>query len=264
MQKPQTVKEIIEYIRSADEKQLALFDEMFSSDPRKTIHDALNRAHKRMEDVQTEKLRIAGMYEFDEAHGVADGLVLGIDEVGRGPLAGPLCVAGVVLNPSPHILYLNDSKKLSSSKREELSSEIIGSARAYVRVLVEADQIDEMGMSRALHFAFSEVIARIDEICGAGAVTRVLIDGVPQHLDKRECAVVKGDAQSACIAAASILAKVYRDKLMEDYDSTYPGYDFASNKGYGSAQHIAAIEARGLTPIHRVSFCHNFIQESLF
>lgn len=194
---------------------------------------------------------------------------VGLDEVGRGPLAGPLAVGAVVLPETPQIIGLNDSKQLTPAHREQLDKQIRATALAWDIEYIEPAQIDEDGMTACLKTAFSRAVAAIDEQLpaggdGDGPVQAVLLDGSPLHIDARELSLVKGDARVAAIAAASIIAKVARDRLMVEYGKRYPAYDFASNKGYGSAEHIAAIERYGLSPIHRKSFCRNFPQETLF
>ena len=189
-----------------------------------------------------------------------DGLVLGVDEVGRGALAGPLTVCAVALPPEPRIWGINDSKQLTPARRVELAGRIRQVAHTIGICHVEPASIDAVGMSQALRMAMSGAIedAGIDPDC-------VLIDGNPVHVHPRERTLVRGDARIACIAAASIVAKVTRDALMVGYDEEYPAYHLAACKGYGSAEHIQAIRDHGLTPLHRVSFCGNFLETpSLF
>lgn len=183
--------------------------------------------------------------------------------MGRGPLAGPLTVGAVVLRKdAPPIEGLNDSKQVPEAHRLALAETIKERALAWAIVDIEPSEIDECGMTACLRKAFRQAVAEIE---AQGIEPEViLLDGNPLHLDPREMNVVHGDARCASISAASLIAKVSRDALMVSYEKEYPGYDFASSKGYGSARHRQAIAEKGLTPIHRVSFCQNFLQESLF
>ena len=189
-----------------------------------------------------------------------EGVVVGIDEVGRGPLAGPLTVAAVALPDEPQIIGLDDSKKLSAKRREELSAQIHEHALGIGIAMVEPEEIDACGMSASLRLAMRRAL----EACGLEP-DAVLIDGNPVRIHPKETCIVKGDGKVACIAAASIVAKVARDALMVEYDATYPGYGFTSNKGYGSKAHIEAIKKLGPCPVHRRSFLGNILaqQQSL-
>jgi ribonuclease HII len=198
------------------------------------------------------------MYQEQRALG-AQALVVGIDEVGRGSVAGPLTVAAVALPLDPQIAGLDDSKKLSAKRREALSAAIHDTALAIGIAHIDPGQIDSLGMSRCLRLAMLQALEQ------TGLEPDVLfIDGNPVHIHPAERAVVKGDGQIACIAAASIVAKVARDALMVEADSIYDGYGFAANKGYASAAHIQAIRQLGLSPIHRKTFCQNFFKQQLF
>ena len=179
----------------------------------------------------------------------AGGVAAGLDEVGRGPLAGPLTVAAVVLPPEPQIVGLDDSKKISPKRREELALQIMDTALAFGIAHIEPAEIDACGMAASLRVCMLRALkaCELEPDC-------VLIDGNPLNIHPREHSVVKGDGKVACIAAASILAKVTRDHIMEAYALRYPAYGFESNKGYGSAAHIAAIREHGPCPLHRMSF----------
>ena len=184
----------------------------------------------------------------------------GCDEAGRGPLAGSVFCAAVILDPKrveqvPEFAWLNDSKQLTPARREALAGRIAEVAIAIGIAHIEPASIDAVGMATALRMAMAQAIAE----CGIEP-DAVLIDGNPVHVHPKERTVVKGDASIACIAAASIVAKVTRDELMVAMDEEYPGYHLAECKGYGSAEHIEAIRAKGLSPIHRVSFCGNFLE----
>lgn len=177
--------------------------------------------------------------------------IAGIDEVGRGPLAGPVCAAAVILPRGFAIDEINDSKKISEKKREKLYDVIIDAAVAYSVAFVEPEVIDEINIRRATHRAMQAAANGLPQ-----AADFLLVDGNDKiPFDNVECEyVIKGDATYECIAAASILAKVTRDRYMCEADGIYPGYDFAKNKGYGTKSHMEGIRSLGLTPIHRKTF----------
>jgi len=215
-----------------------------------------SRAEKRAELDQA-------LYGFLEELDGSQGLnIIGIDEVGRGPLSGPLTVAAVSLPLSPRISGLNDSKKLSAARRELLSEEIIKIAKSYSIIDVEASEIDRIGIGEAVRLGMVEALKAV--VAQTGNPDIVLIDGRPLGIHTTEQAIIKGDGKVACIAAASILAKTHRDALMVGYSEEYPSYGWHSNKGYGSAEHIAAIKEQGLSPLHRKTFCRGILQETLF
>ena len=183
------------------------------------------------------------------------GYLCGIDEVGRGPLAGPVVACAVILPKDNQILYLNDSKKLSASKREELYDVIMREAVSVGIGMRSPERIDEINILQATYEAMREAVSKLDvmpQVLLNDAVTipQITIPQVP---------IIKGDAKSVSIAAASIVAKVTRDRLMEEYDKVFPEYGFASNKGYGAAVHIEALKKYGPTPIHRKTFITHFI-----
>lgn len=259
-----TVAEVTRMLREADAAQLSVLERSLAADTRKGVRTALEQARRRIEAQAAEQARLDRLYDYQrelaEAHGGT--VVVGLDEVGRGPLAGPLAVGAVVLPDQPHIPGLNDSKKLTAKQREAAAEAVREHALAWTVEYVEPDVIDERGIMASLVMAFSQAVKDIE---GAGiAVDMVLLDGNPLHFDSREVNVVGGDGKCASIAAASIVAKVARDQLMCELDEKYPGYGLAENKGYGSAEHIAAIKEKGLSPIHRASYCTSFFQESLF
>ena len=251
-------RDVIATIKSTTAEELPLMEERYSQDPRLGVRNALKAMRRRLDLQEAELQRSRSMYELQLQAG-ADAIVIGIDEVGRGSVAGPLTVVAVALPLEPMILGLNDSKKLSAARREELAVLIRTHALAVGIAHIAPDQIDSFGMSQCLRSAMVQAL----EATGLTA-DLVLIDGNPVHIHPRERAVVKGDGSVACIAAASIVAKVTRDAFMVEADALYPGYSFASSKGYASEEHIAAIKERGLSDIHRASFCQNFLQESLF
>lgn len=258
---PMTVEEVRALLREADAERLEVLERSLAADSRKGVRAALEVARKRVDAELAEIARVARLYEFDRSI-AGGGVAVGLDEVGRGAVAGPLAVGAVVLPAEPLIAGLNDSKQVRPEQRAQIAEEVKRVALAWTVVYVDAADIDRDGMSASLRRAFAEAVACIDE-AGVGVGT-VLLDGNPLHLDERERNVVKGDAKSASIAAASIVAKATRDARMEELSGAYPGYGFDENKGYGSAQHIEAIRALGLSDVHRASFCRSFMQETLF
>lgn len=252
--RPATAREVVGMLSDAPLDEARELVERYREDPRKQVMRAVEVARRRIEREEAERDRVEAMYALERELG-GDGVVVGVDEVGRGALAGPLTVAAVRLPASPIVWGLNDSKQLTPSRREALAAQIADVALAIGIAHVEPASIDALGMALSLRRAMARAVGDtgLDPDC-------VLIDGNPVHAHPAERCLVKGDARVASIAAASIVAKVTRDALMVAYDEEYPGYHLAESKGYGSAEHIAAIRERGLTPIHRVSFCGNFLE----
>lgn len=262
-----TVDEIREKLALADAQELAVLERSLVADSRKGVRSALESARRRIEKAEAERARLAGLYSFEREIVSSkcareEAFALGLDEVGRGPLAGPLTVGAVVLPSEPSIEGLNDSKQVKPADRKRIAAEVKERAHAWCVQFIEPHDIDVMGMTAALTTAFQRAVASI-ETAGVHPDV-VLLDGNPLHMDKREVNVVKGDGKCASIAAASIVAKVERDELMCRLASEYPEYGFESNKGYASKEHIEAIKKYGLTPVHRVSFCTAFTQPTLF
>lgn len=206
------------------------------------------------ERLEAEIKRTEIMKEFDREYKIY-GTVCGIDEAGRGPLCGPVVAAAVILPDEYNILYINDSKKLSEKKREEVYKEIDKYAVTYGVGIVSPERIDEINILQATYEAMRTAIHKLSvtpDILLNDAVTIPMVD-------IKQVPIIKGDAKSQSIAAASIMAKVTRDHLMEEYDKLYPEYGFAKHKGYGTAAHIKAIKEYGPCPIHRRTFIKNFI-----
>lgn len=249
-----TAREVSAILASATSEELPALLERYAGDPRRQVAAAVASARKRLERDSAERERVAGLYAFQREL-AGPGIVIGVDEVGRGAVAGPLTVGAVVLPDEPLIMGLNDSKQLTPARREAVAAEIANVAIAIGLAHVEPASIDAVGMACALRMAMAEAIrdTGIEPDC-------VLIDGNPVHVHEREKTVVKGDGRVAAIAAASIVAKVTRDALMVALDAEYPGYHLAESKGYASPDHISAIREHGLTPLHRVSFCGNFLE----
>ena len=206
------------------------------------------------EKLEKELARLAAMREYEDTYAACT-YICGIDEAGRGPLAGPVVAAAAVLPKDCQILYLNDSKKLSEKKRDLLFDEIKEKAVTYGVGIVSPQVIDEINILQATYEAMRQAISQLKvtpEILLNDAVT---IPGV----DIMQVPIIKGDAKSVSIAAASILAKVTRDRMMAEYDQIYPEYGFAKHKGYGTAAHIAALKEYGPCPIHRRTFIKKFV-----
>lgn len=209
------------------------------------------------ERLEKELARLEAMKEFEREY---DGcsLICGVDEAGRGPLAGPVAAGAVILPKDCMILYLNDSKKLSEKRREELFWEIREKAVSYSVGIVGPERIDEINILQATYEAMRQAVS------GLGVVPDLLLNDavtIPE-LAIPQVPIIKGDAKSVSIAAASILAKVTRDHLMEEYDRQFPQYGFAKHKGYGTAAHVAALREFGPCPIHRRSFLKNILGEN--
>ena len=249
-----TIAEIKAEFAAADMSSYPALYEIYKEDTRSGVQKLIAQCHKKEAALEAEKQRIENMkvYEHKYEH---LGYLCGIDEVGRGPLAGPVVACAVILPQDSRILYLNDSKKLSASKREELYDIIMEQAVATGLGTIGPDRIDEINILQATYEAMRQAIAQLSPqpdllLNDAVTIPKVTIPQVP---------IIKGDAKSISIGAASIIAKVTRDRMMVYYDSIYPEYGFASNKGYGSAEHIAALKKYGPTPIHRRTFIKNFV-----
>lgn len=249
-----TISEIKAEFAAADISGCPALCEKYKNDTRSGVQKLIEQCRKKEAALEAEKQRIESMkvYEHKYEH---LGYLCGIDEVGRGPLAGPVVACAVILPKDCQILYLNDSKKLSAAKRDELYDIIMSEAVAVGLGMVGPARIDEINILQATYEAMREAVAGLKvtpQILLNDAVTIPGID-IPQ------VPIIKGDAKSVSIAAASIVAKVTRDRMMEEYDKLMPEYGFASNKGYGAQAHIDALKKYGPTPIHRASFIKNFV-----
>lgn len=249
-----SISEIKKEFEQADRQSLATLYAEYAGDTRAGVVSLLAKYRKQEEKLEAEKRRMENMYIYERKY--ADfSYICGIDEVGRGPLAGPVVAAAVILPKDCDILYLNDSKQVSEKMREVLYDEILEKAVATGIGMVSPARIDEMNILQATYEAMRIAIGKLKiqpDLLLNDAVT------IPE-VNIRQVPIIKGDAKSASIAAASIIAKVTRDHLMVEYDAVLPGYDFASNKGYGSATHIQALKEQGASPIHRQSFIKNFV-----
>lgn len=212
------------------------------------------REAKRLEKLRLEKERMYEMFAYEREYGEYTH-ICGVDEVGRGPFAGPVVAAAVILPKDCDILYLNDSKKLSEKKRETLYDEIYEKAEAIGIGMASEKVIDEINILQATYQAMRSAIRKLEIVPNL-----LLNDAVTiPEVSIRQVPIIKGDAKSASIAAASIVAKVTRDRMMKEYDGIYPGYQFAKNKGYGTKAHIEAIKAQGICDIHRRTFVKKYI-----
>lgn len=248
----------ISYIKlefmQASEAEIPILLEKYKEDTRSGVITVCNQYRNKIHSLEKELERLTALKEYETKYSQYQ-YICGIDEVGRGPFAGPVIACAVILPKDCNILYINDSKQLSEKKREELYDEIISSAVSFGVGSIPPNQIDEMNILQATYEAMRKAIGNLSVKPDLLLNDAVTIPGV----DIKQVPIIKGDAKSISIAAASIVAKVTRDRLMVAYDKIFPEYDFASNKGYGSPKHIEAIKKYGLTPIHRRSFVKNFL-----
>ena len=231
-------------------------EQTYREDTRSGVQALIRRSEKQREALEKETARIYQLQQYERDY-EKEGLICGIDEVGRGPLAGPVVAGAVILPKNCEILYLNDSKQLSAEKREQLYDVILEHAVAVGIGIVRPQRIDEINILQATYEAMRQAIEKLNPqpavlLNDAVRIPQVAIQQVP---------IIKGDAKSVSIAAASIVAKVTRDRMMEQYEEVFPGYGFARNKGYGSKEHIEALQAMGPTVIHRRSFIGHFVKE---
>lgn len=238
----------------ADISAIPAIIEKYQSDERSGVINICSQYKSKFDNYHMELKRMDSMKVYERKYNNYN-YICGIDEVGRGPLAGPVIAGAVILPKDCDILYINDSKKLSERKREELYDEILQSAISFGIGSIPPNKIDEINILQATLEAMKQAVNNLKVEADI-----LLIDAVTiPNMSIRQVPIIKGDAKSISIAAASILAKVTRDRYMVAYDKIFPGYGFADNKGYGSKQHIEAIKRLGPTPIHRKSFIKNFI-----
>lgn len=243
-------------LKAATYKELPYFIEKYESDERNSVSELVLKAKKKIDEYEKELLRTENMKIYERKYSDYE-FICGIDEVGRGPLAGPVVAGAVILPKDCDILYINDSKQLSEKKREELYDLIMEKAVSVGLGYVSPERIDEINILQATYEAMRQAVSKLDP-----QPTLLLNDAVKiPGIDIYQVPIIKGDAKSISIAAASIVAKVTRDRLMVQYDEVFPEYGFKSNKGYGAAMHIEALKKYGPTPIHRRSFIGNFIGE---
>mgnify|MGYP000600359179 CR=1 FL=1 len=248
------ISDIKEELKSIQDGKLDGFIKKYDEDTRSGVVKLVDTAKKRMEKYEDELLRTENLKKYEKQY-KDYGYICGIDEVGRGPLAGPVVACAVILPVDCDILYINDSKKLSAKKRNELYDVIMEKAVSVGIGMASHERIDEINILQATYEAMRQAIDNLKVkpdllLNDAVTIPEVVIPQVP---------IIKGDAKSVSIAAASIVAKVTRDRLMEEYDKEYPEYGFAKHKGYGTAAHIAALKEFGPTPIHRRTFITKFV-----
>lgn len=249
-----SIGEIKAQFQGLDVTDLEAFIRQYEGDERAGVKSLINQARKKQDAFLKEKQRTYEMKAYERKYDNCR-YICGIDEVGRGPLAGPVVAAAVILPKDVDIYYLNDSKQLSEKKREALYDEIMEHAIAVGIGFADEKCIDEINILQADYEAMRIALSKLSVKPDVLLNDAVTIPGV----DILQESIIKGDAKSVSIAAASIVAKVTRDRFMVEMDKVYPAYDFAHNKGYGSAKHIEALKKYGPCEIHRRSFIGNFI-----
>lgn len=250
MERP-TVAECKAMLAHATPRRLPGLIDDLSADDRAGVIDAVASAQRRLDAYRAERARLTRLSRIErELREAGFTAVAGVDEVGRGALAGPLTVGAVILPPDARIEGIDDSKRLTPARREDLDVTIRATAVSYAVVHVSAEEIDAIGITAATRRAATLALQALDP-----AADHVIVDGLGiGGLGIPETAVVGGDGLCAAVAAASIIAKVTRDALMRSAEDRHPGYGFAINKGYGTSEHVAAISLNGLCPLHRRSF----------
>ena len=244
-----TIKEVKERLATIDELDHPLFEELIL-DGRAGVQAAISKRKRELQKQVDEDLRLEKMLAYEkELYAQGIDLIAGVDEVGRGPLAGPVVAAAVILPKACKIPGLNDSKKIPKSKHKEIYEAVLQNAIAIGIGIKDNQVIDQVNIYEATKLAMMEAIGQLEP-----QPQHLLIDAMKLDLPISQTSIIKGDANSLSIAAASIVAKVTRDQMMEEFDREYPGYDFAQNAGYGTAKHLAGLDKLGVTPIHRRSF----------
>ena len=244
-----TIKEVKERLAMIDELDHPFFEELIL-DGRAGVQAAISKRKRELQKQVDEDLRLEKMLAYEkELYTQGIQLIAGVDEVGRGPLAGPVVAAAVILPKACKIPGLNDSKKIPKSKHKEIYEAVLQNAIAIGIGVKDNQVIDQVNIYEATKLAMMEAIGQLDP-----QPQHLLIDAMRLDLPISQTSIIKGDANSLSIAAASIVAKVTRDQMMEEFDREYPGYDFAQNAGYGTAKHLAGLDKLGVTPIHRRSF----------
>ena len=244
-----TIKEVKERLAMIDELDHPLFEELIL-DGRAGVQAAISKRKRELQKQVDEDLRLEKMLAYEkELYAQGIDLIAGVDEVGRGPLAGPVVAAAVILPKACKIPGLNDSKKIPKSKHKEIYEAVLQNAISIGIGVKDNQVIDQVNIYEATKLAMMEAIGQLEP-----QPQHLLIDAMRLDLPISQTSIIKGDANSLSIAAASIVAKVTRDQMMEEFDREYPGYDFAQNAGYGTAKHLAGLDKLGVTPIHRRSF----------
>ena len=244
-----TIKEVKERLAMIDELDHPLFEELIL-DGRAGVQAAISKRKHELQKRVDEDLRLEKMLAYEnELYAQGIDLIAGVDEVGRGPLAGPVVAAAVILPKACKIPGLNDSKKIPKYKHKEIYEAVLQNAIAIGIGIKDNHVIDQVNIYEATKLAMMEAIGQLEP-----QPQHLLIDAMKLDLPISQTSIIKGDANSLSIAAASIVAKVTRDQMMEEFDCEYPGYDFTQNAGYGTANHLAGLHKLGVTPIHRRSF----------
>ena len=244
-----TIKEVKERLATIDELDHPLFEELIY-DARAGVQSAINKRKRELQKQVDEDLRLEKMLTYEkELYAQGLQLIAGVDEVGRGPLAGPVVAAAVILPKNCKIHGLNDSKKIPKSKHQAIYQAVLDQAISVGIGVKDNHVIDQVNIYEATKLAMLEAIHELDP-----QPQHLLIDAMKLDLPISQTSIIKGDANSLSIAAASIVAKVTRDQMMATYDQEYPGYDFAQNAGYGTTKHLEGLEKQGVSPIHRRSF----------
>ncbi|HEM6339437.1 TPA: ribonuclease HII [Streptococcus suis] len=244
-----TIKEVTALLAQVDSLDSPVWADL-AQDDRAGVQAAIKKRQKELEKEAAEDARLEAMLSYEKAlyeNGVE--WIAGIDEVGRGPLAGPVVAAAVILPKGCKIRYLNDSKKIPKSKHEAIYQEVMERAVAVGLGVKDAAVIDQVNIYEATKLAMLEALGKLSQ-----EPEHLLIDAMKLDTKIPQTSIIKGDANSLSIAAASIVAKVTRDKMMTDYDKEFSGYGFAKNAGYGTAEHLEGLNQLGITPIHRKSF----------
>lgn len=246
-------KQTIQEIKTALTTETSLdsaFVRSLQSDPRRGVQQALGALQRRLTQQQQRRQAFEQRFVYErQLWQAGNQYVAGIDEVGRGPLAGPVVTAAVVLDETFDLLDVTDSKQLRAQQREHLYLRIINEAVEVNIAVKDNHEIDHENIYHATQLAMIEAVQGLHH-----QPSHLIVDAVPLAIDIPQTTLIKGDQKSISVAAASIVAKEYRDHLMGVYDQLYPGYDFAHNMGYGTAKHLAGLKERGITPIHRLSF----------
>ena len=244
-----TIKEVKERLAMIDELDHSLFEELIY-DARAGVQSAINKRKRELQKQVEEDLRLEKMLAYEkELYAQGIHLIAGVDEVGRGPLAGPVVAAAVILPENCKIPGLNDSKKIPKTKHQAIYQAVLDQALSIGIGVKDNRVIDQVNIYEATKLAMLEAIQELEP-----QPQHLLIDAMKLDLPISQTSIIKGDANSLSIAAASIVAKVTRDQMMTAYDQEYPGYDFAQNAGYGTTKHLEGLEKQGVSPIHRRSF----------
>ncbi len=244
-----TIKEVTALLAQVDSLDSPVWADL-AQDERAGVQAAIKKRRKELEKEAAEDARLEAMLSYEKAlyeNGVE--FIAGIDEVGRGPLAGPVVAAAVILPKGCKIRHLNDSKKIPKFKHEAIYQEVMERAVAVGIGVMDNHIIDRVNIYEATKLAMLEALGKLDQ-----QPQHLLIDAMTLDTPIQQTSIIKGDANSLSIAAASIVAKVTRDQMMADYDRQFPGYSFAQNAGYGTAEHLQGLAKHGVTPIHRRTF----------